>query len=270
MNTLWSKRIVIIGAGNIGRILLERLTLAGMPVDRLLIYDREVSRAQQTSLDFGVHVCELDNEMLCSADIFLLAPPPKAIIETLATLAPYLHDGQLVVSFAAGVSLHRLEAIVPQGVSVVRVMPNAPSLVGQGMNPVAYGTTILPDAQIWLHCILRTLGQHVVVNDIQMNWCVGLTGAAMRSLLPALEGMTQAGVEAGFAEKEARHMATRVMLGTAAMLITRGLTFDEIKSLTPMETLDEAGLRNTFFEAARTAREKIDRLQEKLEQSEPV
>lgn len=88
----------------------------------------------------------------------------------------------------------------------------------------------------------------------------------MRSLLPALEGMTEAGVEAGFTEKEARHMAVRVMLGTAAMAATRDLSFDELKSLTLMETLNETVLREIFLEAARAAKEKADQLQEKLEQ----
>ena len=78
--------------------------------------------------------------------------------------------------------------------------------------------------------------------------------------------MTEAGIEAGFTEKEARQMAVRVMLGTAAMAATRDLSFDELKSLTPMETLNETVLREIFLEAARAAKEKIDRLQEKLEQ----
>jgi pyrroline-5-carboxylate reductase len=99
-----------------------------------------------------------------------------------------------------------------------------------------------------------------------MNWCVGLTGAAMRSLLPALEGMTQASVEAGFVEEDARSMAAQVMFGTAALVMDRNLPFDEIKSLTPMETVDEAAMRGLFVDAARAAKEKMDRLQQKLEE----
>jgi pyrroline-5-carboxylate reductase len=270
MTILRGKRLAIIGVGNIGCILLERLILSGVPVEHLIINDSNESRAQQLSNRFGARLCALTDESLCDVDVFLLASPPKSIIGILESLKPHLHEGQVVVSFAAALSLQQLEAAIPPGVSAVRVMPNAPSLVGQGMNPVAYGTPVAAQTQVLVQSILRVLGQCIVVNDAQMNWCVGLTGAAMRSLLPALEGMTEAGIEAGFTEKEARHLAVRVMLGTAALAATRDLSFDELKSLTPMETLNETVLREIFLEAARAAKEKVDRLQEKLEQSQVV
>lgn len=270
MTILRSKRLAIIGAGNIGRILLERLILSGVPADHLLINDSDESRAQKAACRFGARVCALSDDALRNADVFLLTPPPKSIIGVVRELTPYLHAGQVIVSFAAGIPIHRLEAIIPSGVSVVRVMPNAPSLVGQGMNPVSYGASVSGRARSLVQSMLQTLGRSIVVNDEQMNWCVGLTGAAMRSLLPALEGMMQAGVEAGFSEKEARQMAARVMLGTGAMAATRDLSFDELKSLTPMDTLDETAVHEIFLEAARTSKEKIDRLQEKLEQSPEI
>ena len=270
MTILRSKRFAIIGMGNIGRILLERLILSSIPANNLIINDTDESRAQQASRRFGARVCVLSDETLSDVDIFLLASPPKSIIDILRNLAPHLHEGQIIVSFAAGIPLHQIEAVIPSAVFAVRVMPNALSLIGQGMNPVAYGASVSAQAQMLVQSMLRTLGQNIVVDDAQMNWCVGLTGAAMRSLLPVLEGMTRAGVEAGFTEKEARHMAARVMLGTAAMAATRDLSFDELKSLTPMETLDEKALHEIFLEAARAAKNKMDRLQQKLEKDQVV
>ena len=143
-------------------------------------------------------------------------------------------------------------------------MPNAPSLIGQGINPVAYGASVTPETRKLVEAILAALGETLVVRDDQMNWCVGLTGAAMRSVLPALEGMTRAGIEAGFTEAESRRMAARVMLGAAALVLKTGLTFDQIKALTPMETVDEAALAQLFFNAAQATQEKITSAQRKL------
>lgn len=265
MNALLGKRIAVIGAGNIGRILLERLTFGGMPIEKMILCDVDTVRAERASRRFGPRNCSLTDEALYTSDIYLLATSPKAILEVLKTIGERLSSGQVVVSFASAIPMSRLEALVPPGVSVVRVMPNAPSLVGKGMNPVAYGSSVSPEARRLVKTILQTLGRTTEIQDEQMNWCVGLTGAAMRSLLPALEGMTQAGVEAGFVEEDARSMAAQVMFGTAALVINRNLPFDEIKSLTPMETVDEAALWQLFADAARTAKEKTDRLQEKLE-----
>ncbi len=265
MSTLGSQHIAVIGAGNIGCILLERLLDAGLPADQIVICDSDPSRAEEASRRFGPRVCSLTEAPLPASDVFLLAAPPKTTLDILKALSPRLHKGQVVISFAAAVPLSRLEALVPSGVAVARLMPNAPSKVGKGINPVAYGANVKPEARRLIESLLQTLGKTVEVRDEQMNWCVGLTGAAMRSLLPALEGMTQAGVEAGFAEGDARLMAAQVMYGTAALVLESGLPFDEIKSLTPMETVDEAAMRQLFVEAARAAKEKTDRLQQKLE-----
>ena len=156
---------------------------------------------------------------------------------------------------------------MPEGVMVARVMPNAPSLVGQGMNPVAFGASVTPEARALIEAVLTTLGDTIEVRDEQMNWCVGLTGAAMRSVLPVLEGMTQAGVEAGLSAAEARRVAAQLMAGTAAVALQTGLSFEEIKALTPMQTIDEMQVAELFVEAARNARVKIDQLQQKLADS---
>ncbi len=89
-----------------------------------------------------------------NADVVLVAVPPKVTRKTVRALTPHLRAGQIVVSFAAGVPLARLEGVVPWGVSVIRVMPSAPSLAGQGLNPAAFCPTVTqkreaPSRQSW-------------------------------------------------------------------------------------------------------------------------
>lgn len=263
MNALRDKHLAVIGAGNIGRILLERLGAAGVPAGQLAVCDSDPERGKVAAAQFGVRAASLSDEAVCSADALLIATPPKAAPEVLRALAGRLRPGQVIVSFAA-VPLERLERLAPRGVPVVRVMPNAPSLVGQGMNPAAYGASVTPEARALVEAVLAALGQTIAVRDDQMNGCVGLSGAAMRSLLPVLEGMTQAGTEAGLTADEARRVAAQVMLGTAALALQTELTFEQLKALTPMQTVDEAALAQLFRDAARATKAKMDQVQSKL------
>jgi pyrroline-5-carboxylate reductase len=265
MSPLNDNHFTVVGAGNIGRILLERLAAAGVPVDHLAVCDSDPARGQAAADRQGVRSIPLADDTACTADAILIASPPPTVADVLRAIAGRLHPGQVVISFAAAVPLSPLEALVPPGVSVARIMPTAPSLVGQGMNPVAYGASATPEARALVEAILAILGETVEVQDGQMAWCVGLAGAAMRSVLPVLEGMTQAGVEAGLSPEAARRVAAQAMLGTAALALQTDLSFDQIKSLTPMQTVDEAAVAELFRAAARQARDKIDQLQHKLE-----
>jgi pyrroline-5-carboxylate reductase len=146
-------------------------------------------------------------------------------------------------------------------------MPNAPSLLGCGLNPVAFGQQADGAARKTILELLACLGETIEVRDDQMNWCVGLSGAAMRSLLPALEGMIQAGLEAGLSEADARQVAGMVMQGTAALALKTDLSIEQIKTLTPMQTVDEAAVAQLYYDAARQAKSKIDTLQQKLSET---
>lgn len=264
MSVLRDKRFAVIGVGNIGRILLARLSGAGVPGKQIVVVDAQLERELAAAAALSVQKGSLSEVTISAVNVLLLAAPPRASVEILMSVRDWLQPHQLVLSFAAAVPLDRLEAVVPPGVGVVRIMPNAPSLVGQGMNPVAYGQALSPESRLVVDELLGLLGRSVEVHDRQMADCVGLSGAAMRSLLPALEAMSQAGVEAGLSQREAERMAAQVMLGTAAMVLRSGLSVDQIKALTPMETVDEAKVAHLFYQAVREVTSKIERLEQRL------
>ena len=235
-----------------------------MPADHQVVCDSDPNRANAAAKMFGVRPVTLADEAVCVADAILVAVSPKSVADVIHTIADRLLPDCLVISFAAAVPLAHIEAMLHPGTPVVRIMPNAPSLIGQGINPVAYGASVTPEARELVEAILAALGETLVVHDELMNWCVGLTGASMRSLMPALEGMTHSGIEAGFSEADSRRMAAQVMLGTAALALKTDLTFEQIKALTPMQMMDEEAVSRVFLDAACGAQEKMAQFQKKL------
>lgn len=264
MKALQNKRFAVIGVGNVGQMLLERMRIMGVYANRMVVCDSDLERARLAAEPVGACVMDLGQPDGCEADLWLLCTGPKAILPVIEKLAARLKAGDVVVSFAAAVPMNRLEAALPKHVSVVRVMPNMPSLVGRGMNPVCFSESASKEARAMVLELLDQLGRSVEVRDDQMNWCVGLSGAAMRSVLPAIEGMIHAGLEAGLTEEDARMVAAQVVMGTAGLVKHTELPLAEIKTLTPMDTLDEGLIERLYYEAAVGAKNKIDRLQEKI------
>ncbi len=259
------KQWAIIGTGNIGRLLLERLLSSGVRPDHLFIHDSDPLRIESIIKESGVRALYLTEDAFRSVDIIMIATPPKAVKDLLSLISGWLKPHHLIISFANAVSLKRLEALIPPDVAVIRVVPKVPSLVGEGLNPVVYGNRITNEAKALVEELLGILGKTISVRDDQMNWLVGLTGASMRSVLPVLEGLIKAGTEAGLTPEQARDTAARIMLGTASLVLQTGLTLEEIKAMTPLVTVDEDELKNMIFNAARTAKEKMDKMQSEEE-----
>ena len=259
LDPLIHRRLALIGVGVIGRILIQRLQFLHFPRRQLMLCDVDPERGARLQSEFGLKTCPLADDC-CRADIWLIATPPGAVLPTLRALADRLRPGQLVISFAAGVSLARLESEIPMGVAVARIMPNALSLIGRGVNPVAYGRGRTLQSMAEVQAILNALGDSIVLEDEQMNWAVGLTGAAMRWLLPVLQGMTDAGLDAGLSAADARWLAAKMMAGTAALVLETGMSFDEIKALTSVQAADEEAIRRIFRAAAHRAKELADEM----------
>jgi pyrroline-5-carboxylate reductase len=259
LDPLADQRLVLIGVGVIGSILLQRLEELGFPQDQLLLCDADPERGARLQQEFGLKTCPLA-DACCRADIWLIATPPRAVIPTLRQLGDRLRPGHLVISFAASVPLARIEAVLPRGVAAARIMPNALSLIGRGVNPVAYGRgrTLMVMAQV--QAILNALGDSIVIDDAQMDWAVGLTGASMRWLVPVLEGMTNAGLDAGLSAADARWLAAKMMAGVAALALETDLSYDEMLSLTSLQVVDEEEISLIFYDAAHRARERAEEM----------
>ena len=129
----------ILGAGVMGETLLSGLVRAGRRVDDLLVGEKRPERARELEERYGVLVVS-NLEAARKADTLALVVKPQDMGDLLDEIAPELRSGQLVVSLAAGITTAFIEARVPDGVAVVRVMPNTPALVDEGMAAISPGS----------------------------------------------------------------------------------------------------------------------------------
>ena len=129
----------ILGAGVMGETLLSGLVRAGRRVDHLLVGEKRPERARELEERYGVSVVG-NAEAAAKADTVAVVVKPQDMADLLDEIAPSLRAGQLVVSLAAGITTAFIESRVPDGVAVVRVMPNTPALVDEGMSAISPGS----------------------------------------------------------------------------------------------------------------------------------
>src|SRR5690348_10007428 len=129
----------ILGAGVMGETLLSGLVRAGRRVDHLLVGEKRTERARELEERYGVAVVG-NREAAERSETIALVVKPQDMGDVLDEIAPVLRPGQLLVSLAAGITTTFIEAHVPEGVAVVRVMPNTPALVDEGMAAISPGS----------------------------------------------------------------------------------------------------------------------------------
>jgi len=261
---LEEKRSAFIGAGLMGGILIERLLDTGFPPAHLLAVEPRDERRAFLAHEWHIAVSDDPRRAPKFADVIILAAPPKAVRDVLRDIAPQLKASHLIISLAAAVPLDALEQIAGEGIAVVRVMPNTPSRVGQGMNPVAFGRFVTSETREWVMQLLAQWGQTIEVPDALMNLCVGLTGAAPTYIFPIIDALAEAGVAGGLSLNDARRIAAQVVMGSAAMVLETNEAPTDLKALTPLQPLREAETKALFREAVESARTQMEAVQAKL------
>ena len=154
------------------------------------------------------------------ADVIVIAVKPAVVPTTLPQikLAP---DEAAVVSIAAGVSLATLEAGLP-GRRVLRVMPNTPSLVGQGAAAFARGSRATDDDAAMCRELLAAVGTVDEVPESLLDAVTGLSGSGPAYGFVIIEALADAGVRAGLPRPLVQKLAAQTLAGAAAMVLQTG------------------------------------------------
>lgn len=206
------------GVGVMGSAILAGLIASGHPVDQVLVTDAHEPTAQDVASRHGVRAVSAQ-EAAAQATVHVLAVKPADIPALLATLSQALPTHALVISVAAGVTLAALQDGLPEDTAVVRVMPNTPALVGEGMAALAPGSAAAPEQVEQARAILAASGRAVVVPEKYLDAVTAVSGSGPAYLFYLAEAMIEGGVLLGLPRPTATELAHQTLLGAATMLV---------------------------------------------------
>jgi pyrroline-5-carboxylate reductase len=256
-------RIAILGAGKIGEALLAGLLTSGTASSDLCFTEQYEERAAELTERYGVAAAK--SVEAAAADVVVLAVKPADIAGLAAEIAPVLGAATLVVSVAAGITTSYLERRLPEGARVVRVMPNTPMLVGEGMSAVSGGTHATDDDVASAERLLGAVGQVVRLPESQLDAVTALSGSGPAYVFLLAEAMIDAGVLTGLPRPVAHALAIQTILGSALMLRDSGdsptllreaVTSPGGTTAAALRKLEEHGLRAAFSDALEAARDR--------------
>ena len=225
----------------------------------LLVSEPQTKRREYLSDRYQVEVTADNQTAVSASETLLLAVKPQIFDLVVGKIEP--NANSRVISILAGTTIAKLEAAFPQQ-AVIRVMPNTPATVGQGMTAIAAGTKASEKDIKQARAIFEAVGEVVEVSESSMDAVTGLSGSGPAFVALAIEALADGGVASGLPRAIALQLATQTVLGTATLIkdtgIHPGLLKDRVTSpggttIAGVAKLENAGFRSALIEAVKTA-----------------
>lgn len=179
----------------------------------------EIAELAQTKL--GIEVLTDNRLLTMDSDVIFVATKPNYVAQVLEEIKDEITPEKLVVSIAAGVSTKKIENILGQR-RVVRVMPNTPALVQEGMSGVCKGTYATEEDAQFVMKLLSNIGKVIEVEETQIDIVTAISGSGPAFFYQVIEDMARAGEKLGLDYEKSLMLAAQTALGSAKMVFNRG------------------------------------------------
>jgi pyrroline-5-carboxylate reductase len=264
--SLKDKRVGFLGAGNMGEALIKGLVTAGVvPGDRLTVTDVRAERLTQLREQYGVRAGADNRALARDSDVIVLCVKPQVMDQVLKEIAAEVSRAKLLISVAAGVATSRMRTALGTESRLIRVMPNTPALVLEGVTAIARGDGLEPGDLDVASEIFGAVGRVVVLEERAMDAVTGLSGSGPAYVAIVIEALADGGVKVGLDRATAMTLAVQTVVGAARLLQQTGLHPGALKDMVSspggttiagVAALEAGRLRGTLIEAVERATER--------------
>ena len=258
-----------IGTGNMGGALARAVRKAVDGGD-ILVADKAVARAEALSRELQCR-CGTNGEVAQQAEFLFLGVKPQMLKAMLADIAPILaarSDRFVLVSMAAGVSITEIQQLAGRAYPVIRIMPNTPVLVGEGLVQYAVSEEVFMDEVTDFTAALRFAGTLDRIDESLINAGCAVAGGPAFVYMFA-EALADGAVACGMPRTKALEYAAKTLRGAATMILSTDKHPEELKddvcspggtTIAGVRALEQAGFRGAVIDAVTAAYEKSNAL----------
>ena len=251
-------RLGILGTGNMGEAILRGVLVGGAIAPELVtIFDLNTEKTKQLSAAVRVHIADSIPDLFQKSDIVLLAVKPN-VCEGIFNQYRASFSGKAIISIIAGWSQEHLHACLPNDVRILRVMPNTPAMVSEGMIVFEKGNTLTDEEEAFAFSLFNTVGKTISMDGNLMDAVTAVSGSGPAYVYVFIEALADGGVLRGLPRKTAYELAAQTVLGAARMVLDTGLHPGELKdnvcspngtTIAAIASLERDGFRGAVMEA---------------------
>ena len=255
-----------IGTGNMGGALV-RAASKSIPSDQVFLANRTVEKARTLAEELECRVA--DNEAIAeSADFIFLGVKPQIMADLLAEIGPVLAKREsrfILVTMAAGLTIARIQELAGGNYPVIRIMPNTPAAIGEGMILYACGEGVAQTEEKVFLDAMAGAGRFSPLPEKLIDAGSAVSGCGPAFVDLFIEALADGGVACGLPRAAAMEYAAQMVLGSARLVLESGKHPGVLKdavcspggtTIQGVRTLEEAGFRGAVMDAVIAAYEK--------------
>lgn len=251
-------KLGFIGAGNMAGALMQGVIKGSVVQAKdVHLYDVNQERLQQLNHDFGVTIHDRCADMIAACDMVVLAVKPYVAGEVIAQQRDAL-KGKAVISIMGSWTTDMLKGALDPSTRFLRVMPNTPALVGEGMTALCDEVTLTGEEKAFAEKMFLSCGKASWIHENLMDAETAIAGCAPAFVYMFIEALGDAGVLLGLARAQAYEMAAQAVKGSAKMVLETGMHPGALKDMVTSPagativgcmTLEEKGMRGAVMDA---------------------
>ncbi len=234
-----TKSTGFVGGGRITRIFLEGWKRAGHLPGSITVSDCNATALTRLKERFPSIITTSDNTAAAGQDIVFLAVHPPILPEVAASIKGALKPDSIVVSLAPKFTIATLGGLLGGFTRLVRIIPNAPSIIGQGYNPIVFGTSLTEMDRNELLNLLQPLGEFPEMPEEKLEAYAVITAMGPTYFWYQWQALRQVATGFGLSETELIPAMKRMVCGGIRTLLESGLTPAEVMDLIPVKPLAE-------------------------------
>ena len=263
-------KIGFIGAGKMASAIIKGLIRTEFLKPENIIASQVEENIEEKSKILGIRVINDNLEVAKDSEIVFIATKPNQVKDVLTEISKEISTNKLVVSIAAGVTTEKLENNLPEKTRVIRVMPNTPALVSEGMSGMVGGKYAKQEDLDYIQKLLSTIGKCIVVdNEAQNDIVTAISGSGPAFYYKIINEIARAGEKLGLDYEKSLMLSIQTAIGSAKMALNREISMEELISNVAtkggctrvgVDCMDDNNTEKLFFDVIESTTKKAHEL----------
>lgn len=229
--TLENLNISFIGCGKMAGAIIKGIIKTGfIKPENIIASKSSPNNLDDLSKTLGIKIVLDNKESAKFGDVIIIAVKPNQVEHVLTEIKDFITPQKLIVSVAAGVKTSFMENLLPDKSKVIRVMPNTPVLVNEGMTGIAKGKLAEDEDINTVESIFNSIGKSIVVDEVHIDIVTAISGSGPAFFYKVINEIARAGENLGLDYEKALLLSIQTAIGASYMALNRSVTMEELIS----------------------------------------